>query len=102
MVFGSNKISNAQDEMENLVSELRGILSSKDLDSVPEIRQLRKRLDQGLSEAQNSALESAREAARQTREAARAAVEYAHDEPLRVAGVALAVGVVVGFLLGRR
>ena len=35
-------------------------------------------------------------------EAALAADRYAHDEPWRVAGAALAVGALVGFLLARR
>ena len=36
------------------------------------------------------------------REAAHTANNYAHDEPWHVAGGALAVGVLLGFLLGRR
>ena len=38
MSFVSEKISSAQEDMEKLVGDLRGLLSSKDLDSVPEIR----------------------------------------------------------------
>ena len=62
-----------QGELEKLVSDLRGLLANKDLD-----------------------------AARQAKEAALAADRYAHDEPWRVAGAALAVGALVGFLLARR
>ena len=36
------------------------------------------------------------------KDAAKAADQYAHDEPWRVAGAALAVGALVGFLLARR
>ncbi|MNU08448.1 hypothetical protein D3C72_2544990 [compost metagenome] len=49
-----------------------------------------------------SAVRAAQDAARQAKEAALAADRYAHDEPWRVAGAALAVGALVGFLLARR
>ena len=39
---------------------------------------------------------------RQAKDAAYAADRYAHDEPWRVAGAALAMGALLGFLLGRR
>ncbi|WP_353233900.1 DUF883 family protein [Diaphorobacter ruginosibacter] len=102
MSSAADKISGAQEDLEKLVSDLRGLLSSKDLDSVPEIRQLRKRLDESLYSARESAIRAAQEAAYQAKEAARVANDYAHDEPWRVASAALAVGALVGFLLSRR
>ena len=50
----------------------------------------------------DAAIRAAQEAANQAKDAARAADRYAHDEPWRVAGAALAVGALVGFLLARR
>ncbi len=91
-----------QTEMEKLVSDLRGLISSRELDTLPEIKLLRQRLDDGLHTVRDSAVRAAQEAARQAREAAWAADRYAHDEPWRVAGAALAVGALVGFLLARR
>lgn len=91
-----------QGELEKLVADLRGLLANKDLDAVPEIRQLRERLDDGMHAVRQSAMNAAQEAARQAKEAALAADRYAHDEPWRVAGAALAVGALVGFLLARR
>ena len=91
-----------QTEMDKLVSDLRGLISSRELDTLPEIKQLRQRLDDGLHTVRDSAVRAAQEAARQAREAAWAADRYAHDEPWRVAGAALAVGALVGFLLARR
>ena len=73
-----------QGELEKLVSDLRGLLANKDLDAVPEIKLLRQRLDDGMHNVRESA------------------VRAAHDEPWRVAGAALAVGALVGFLLARR
>lgn len=96
------EVTTTQGELEKLVSDLRGLLTSKDLDSVPEIRLLRQRLDDGMHTVRESAVRTAQEAARQAKEAALAADRYAHDEPWRVAGAALAVGALVGYLLARR
>lgn len=98
----SETISSTQTELEKLVADLRGLISSKDLDNVPEIKILRQRLDDGMHSVRDAAVHAAQEAARQAKDAARAADRYAHDEPWRVAGAALAVGAVVGFLLSRR
>lgn len=98
----SDTLSNTQQELEKLVSDLRGLISSRDLDSVPEIRALRQRLDDGLQVVRDSTVRAAQEAARQAKDAAQAADRYAHDEPWRVAGAALALGAIVGFLISRR
>ncbi|WP_411165079.1 DUF883 family protein [Delftia lacustris] len=102
MGFGRHKVANAQDELEKSVSNLRELLANADLDNIPEVRQLRKRLDEGLSEVQDSAIDVVHEAKRHARHAARATNEYVHDEPWQIVGGALAAGVVLGFLLGRR
>ncbi len=98
----SDTISSTQTELEKLVADLRGLLSSKDLDSVPEIKVLRQRLDDGMHNVRDAAVHAAQEAARQAKDAARAADRYAHAEPWRMAGAAMAVGALVGFLLARR
>ncbi|BEU96734.1 DUF883 family protein [Acidovorax sp. DW039] len=94
--------STSSGELEKLVSDLRGLLASKDLDAVPDIKILRQRLDDGIHSAREAAVRAAQDAARQAKDAALAADRYAHDEPWRVAGAALAVGALVGFLLARR
>ena len=98
----SDTVSSAQADLERLVSDLRGLLANKDLDTVPEIRALRQRVDDGMHTVRNSAVKAAQEATYQAKEAAASANRYAHDEPWRVAGAALAVGALVGFLLTRR
>ena len=98
----SDVISTTQGELEKLVSDLRGLLSSRDLDSVPEIKVLRQRLDDGMHSVRDAAVNAAQDAARQARDAARLADRYAHDEPWRVASAAVVVGALVGFLLARR
>jgi ElaB/YqjD/DUF883 family membrane-anchored ribosome-binding protein len=92
----------SQTELEALVADLQTLLASKQLDDVPEIKAFRERVDEGLQSARDRAVEAAQDAAERAREAARAADAYAHDEPWRIAGAALAVGALLGFLLGRR
>ena len=76
-------------------------MANKDFDGVPEIKMLRQRLDDGLHNARDSAVRSPGSRT-PGQDAARAADRYAHDEPWRVAGAAMAVGALVGFLLARR
>jgi ElaB/YqjD/DUF883 family membrane-anchored ribosome-binding protein len=99
---GSDTSTTSQGELEKLVTDLKALLANKNLDAVPDIRVLRQRLDDGVQTARDAAVRAAQDAARQAKEAALAADRYAHDEPWRVAGAALAVGALVGFLLARR
>ncbi|MCJ0763618.1 DUF883 family protein [Variovorax terrae] len=100
----------AQGELEDLVADLRDLLSNNDiLAAHPEVKALRERLEHGLqsareaaASAREAALDAAHDAAEQARRTAKAADAYAHDEPWRVAGMALALGAVLGFLIGRR
>ncbi|MDQ1260401.1 MAG: DUF883 domain-containing protein [Giesbergeria sp.] len=94
--------NSTQNELEKLVAEMRTLMANKNLDSVPEIKALRERLDEGMHNVRDAAVRAAQEAANQAKDAARAADRYAHDEPWRVAGAALAVGALVGFLMARR
>ena len=98
----SDAVSTAQDDLEKLVSDLRGLLSARERDKVPEISARRQRSDDSMNVVRDSAVRAAQDAARQARDAADKADRYAHDEPWRVAGAALAVGALVGFMLGRR
>lgn len=94
--------NSTQAELEKLVADLRGLIASKDLDAVPEIKVLRQRIDDGMHSVREAAVRAAQEAARQAKDAALAADRFAHDEPWRLAGAALAIGALVGFVLGRR
>lgn len=91
-----------QAELENLIADLRDVLARKEMDVVPEITRLRERLEDGVAAVSERASQVASEATERAREAAQRADAYAHDEPWRVAGVALAVGAVLGFLMAKR
>ncbi|RMX05936.1 DUF883 family protein [Corticibacter populi] len=92
----------AQDDLEKLVSDLRGLISSRDLDDLPQIRQLREKLDDGLHSARQAAVRAAQDAAARAKDGAHAANRYAHDEPWQIAGAAIALGALVGYLVARR
>lgn len=94
--------SSTQQELEQLLADLRSLISSRELDAVPEIRAVRQRIDDGMSQVRETTKRAAQQAARQAKDAAVAADQYAHDEPWRIAGASLAVGALVGFLLSRR
>ena len=55
----NDTVENAQADLEKLVGDLRSVLSSKDLDSVPEIRALRARLEDTAGSARDSAVRAA-------------------------------------------
>lgn len=88
--------------VEDIASDVRGVLSNAELEKVPQIKALRQRVDAKLAIARELAAEKGRIAAKKAREAATTANAYAHDEPWQIAGAALAVGVLVGLLLGSR
>jgi len=92
----------ANQVVEDLASDVRGVLSSKELEAVPHIKALRQRVDAKLAIARELAAEKGKLAAKKAREAAGQANAYAHDEPWQIAGAALAVGILVGLALGRR
>ncbi len=96
------KVAEAQDTLEQSVSSLRDILSNKDFDNIPEVAQLRERLDAGLSEIETSAHDIVVKAKRKTKKAARATNELVHNEPWPVLGAAVVLGAVIGFVAGRR
>ena len=87
--------------VEDLASDVRGVLSG-DLESMPQLKALRQRVEAKLAIARELTAEKSKLAARKAREAADNANAYAHDEPWQIAAGALAVGILVGLVLGRR
>lgn len=98
----SNSVSTAQADLVRLVSDFRGLIGKKEFDPLPSIKALRQKLDDGVQMTRNAAVSAAQDATAQAKDTALAADRYAHDEPWRIAGAALAVGVLVGVLLSRR
>ncbi|MGB6100956.1 MAG: DUF883 domain-containing protein, partial [Comamonas sp.] len=65
MAASTKSTSTTQDELEKLVSDLRGLLASKDLDGLPDIKQLRQRLDDGVQSVRDATVRAAQDAAQQ-------------------------------------
>jgi ElaB/YqjD/DUF883 family membrane-anchored ribosome-binding protein len=102
MTASTNIDAAANAVTEDIARDVKGVLASKDLESLPQIKALRQRIDSKIAIARELAAEKSRLAAQKAKEAASTANAYAHDEPWQIAGAALAVGVLVGLLLGRR
>lgn len=103
MGFSSFKTpASAQEDLEKLVNDLRGLISSRDLDDIPQITALRQKIDDGLYNVKQATVRAAQDAAYRARESAHVANQYAHDEPWQVAGAAVAIGALIGYLLARR
>lgn len=103
MGFSSFKPSrSAQDDLERLVNDLRSLLGNRDLDNVPQIRALREKFEDGVHNIREATVRAAHDVSDRAREGAYAANRYAHDEPWQVAGAAIAVGALIGYLLARR
>lgn len=91
-------LADVRDDFDQLFNDVRSLVSVKELDDIPEIRQLRSNIESRLS----SAKESVQQTTQQAKDAAIYADKYAHDEPWRIATAALAIGFVVGFVVCRR
>ncbi|MDB5732210.1 MAG: hypothetical protein JWQ03_2105 [Variovorax sp.] len=71
-------------------------------DAASQAKALRDRLDATWQTARDVVSDKSKIASAKAKEAAGTAHAYAREEPWQVAGAALAVGVLVGLLLGRR
>ena len=88
--------------IEDIATEVKVGLGGKDLESNPQIKALRQRLEAKITVARELAAEKAKIAAQKAKEAANTANAYAHDEPWQIAAGAMAVGVLVGLLISTR
>ena len=102
MSASNNLEAAANAVVEDLASDVRGVLSGKELESMPQLRALRQRVETKLAIARELASEKSKVATKKAKEAANTANAYAHDEPWQIAAGALAIGVLVGLVLGRR
>lgn len=102
MSVSNNLESAANAVVEELAQDVKNVLSDKELASKEEIRKLKQRVESKLNIARALAAEKSKVAAQKAKDAAHNANAYAHDEPWQIAGAALAVGVLVGLVLGSR
>jgi len=90
--------NSAVEELQNLASDLKDVMDEEALSKNPKVKALRSQLDDWGAQAK----EVVKEASQKTKWAAKVADDYAHEEPWRLIGAGVAIGVVIGLLLGRR
>lgn len=94
----TSKYSDIQNDLTSLLQDVSNLLASKEIESVPEITRMRKKIEYGL----NNARDSAAHALSQSKEIATSADKYAHDQPWKLIGAALAAGALLGFCFCHR
>lgn len=96
----TNLEARANAMVEDLAQDVKNVLSDKELAGKEEVRKLKQRVESKLSVMRELAAEKSRVATQKAKDAAHNANVYAHDEPWQIAGAALAVGVLLGLVLG--
>jgi ElaB/YqjD/DUF883 family membrane-anchored ribosome-binding protein len=99
----------AIDTQEQLVSDIKSVISeaeemlSHTADQTGDkISQLRARVKARLSDARERLVDAEAALRHHTKKAARATDDYVHESPWTAVGVAAAVGLLVGLIIGRR
>ena len=105
----SKVIQAAIDTQEKLVSDIKSVISAAEEmlsdtadQSGDKISQLRARVKARLGDARERLVDAEAALRHNTKVAARAADDYVHESPWTAVGVAAAVGLLVGLIIGRR
>jgi ElaB/YqjD/DUF883 family membrane-anchored ribosome-binding protein len=83
------------------LSELKKLLHDRAQDTGPEVAKLCAQVEATLRQLGENAKESAEQAHEKAQQALNATDRYAHEEPWQLAGLALGVGALLGYWLGR-
>lgn len=90
------------DEFSAVLAEAEEMLKRAATETGDKARDLRSQIETKLLRAKLSLQEIEGQAVDQAKAAARATDDYVHDKPWQAVGVAVAVGFLVGLLIGRR
>lgn len=102
-------MSDTAQAKEKLASDFRAVMD--DIDALmtattnkadTEVKALRARIQDRLSGAKDKLLDAQHEAIQRAKDAAAATDDYVHAKPWQAIGVAAAVGLALGVLIGRR
>ncbi|MDE2158704.1 MAG: DUF883 domain-containing protein [Burkholderiales bacterium] len=89
-------------DVKSVIADAEELLKATASDASERVKSLRPRLEESVRNARQR-LSEAEHAVREKASAAGAAAErYAHENPWRIAGIAAAIGVLVGLVIGRR
>ena len=94
----NSKYSDIQNYLTNTLQEVSNLLTSKEAESIPELTRMRKKIEYAL----NNARDSAANALSHSKEMTASADKYAHNEPWKLIGAALAAGALIGFCFCHR
>lgn len=94
---------------EKLAADFRAVMDDIDAlmtvtgkETEGDVKALRSRIRERLDDAKEKLMDAQQEALQRAKAAATATDDYVHDNPWQAIGVAAAVGVAVGVLIGRR
>ena len=85
-----------------VVADAEALLKATANQGGEKLAEVRARAEESLKVAKTRLLEAQDAMIAKTREAARATDEYVHEKPWNAVGVAAGIGLLIGFLLGRR
>jgi len=91
-----------QADLKAVVSDAEALLKATAGDAGSKFSGVRDRLEESLKATRERLVDMEEQVLAQTKAAARATDEYVHENPWPSIGIAAAVGLVVGVLIGRR
>ena len=102
-------MNNESVSREKLVSDVKVVLSDAEdllrataVDASERVKSLRPKLEESVRSAKARVAEAERALVERTKAAAAATDRFAHENPWKTAGIAGAVGLLLGLLIGRR
>jgi ElaB/YqjD/DUF883 family membrane-anchored ribosome-binding protein len=96
------RAARATGEWQNLLADVEDLVKKVADVSDVEVARVRERVERTLAAAKSAAREGAATARTYARDATVATDEYVHDRPWTAIGVAVALGVLIGFFASRR
>ena len=94
--------SGASREFQNFVADMEDLASKATSVTGEELTRVKVKLTERVAAAKQSIQEMSDAVVQGTRKSATATNKYVHDQPWQAVGIGAAVGVLFGFLLGRR
>jgi len=85
-----------------VMDDIDALMAANGKDATGEAKALRARIRERLDGARDKLLDAQQEAVQRAREAATATDDYVHANPWQAIGVAAAIGLALGVLIGRR
>jgi ElaB/YqjD/DUF883 family membrane-anchored ribosome-binding protein len=85
-----------------VMDDIDALMTATTSQAEGEAKALRARIRDRLDDAKERLADAQHEAVRKAKEAAGAANDYVHDNPWQAVGVAAAIGLALGVLIGRR